>query len=266
MIAKTISPLLVALVATATASSAWALPEATGSSVANGTYSVTNGSKISDGSLKEVDSGAYVSVEATKSGSGFLASAEAVGGSLKAIASTSYAPALGWAASTTADATASFTDYVVFTGGAGVSSANLLASLSGSLTGGQIGGRAGYIYNVDLFEVASPLSSETLVSESRTVFGSRTVTLNDTLESGFDFTFGKTYGLTATLTLEARDGGVADFADTAKLNFAVASGVGLVSASGYGYNVAAVPEPQTYAMLLAGLGMIGAIARRRSKL
>lgn len=29
------------------------------------------------------------------------------------------------------------------------------------------------------------------------------------------------------------------------------------------YAVAAVPEPETYAMLLAGLGMIGAIARRR---
>jgi hypothetical protein len=27
--------------------------------------------------------------------------------------------------------------------------------------------------------------------------------------------------------------------------------------------VAAVPEPETYAMLLAGLGLVGAIARRR---
>ncbi|MDR3087435.1 MAG: FxDxF family PEP-CTERM protein [Azoarcus sp.] len=31
------------------------------------------------------------------------------------------------------------------------------------------------------------------------------------------------------------------------------------------YNVASVPEPETYAMLLAGLGVIGAVARRRSK-
>ena len=29
--------------------------------------------------------------------------------------------------------------------------------------------------------------------------------------------------------------------------------------------IAAVPEPETYAMLLAGLGFIGAIARRRNK-
>jgi hypothetical protein len=31
----------------------------------------------------------------------------------------------------------------------------------------------------------------------------------------------------------------------------------------YTYDVAAVPEPETYAMLLAGLGLVGAIARRR---
>ncbi|MDD5481180.1 FxDxF family PEP-CTERM protein, partial [Rhodoferax sp.] len=29
--------------------------------------------------------------------------------------------------------------------------------------------------------------------------------------------------------------------------------------------VAAVPEPETYAMLLAGLGMLGAVARRRKQ-
>lgn len=32
-----------------------------------------------------------------------------------------------------------------------------------------------------------------------------------------------------------------------------------------GYNIAAVPEPESYAMLLAGLGILGFIGRRRSK-
>lgn len=36
-------------------------------------------------------------------------------------------------------------------------------------------------------------------------------------------------------------------------------------AIGYDYTVAAVPEPGTYAMLLAGLGAVGAIARRRKQ-
>jgi hypothetical protein len=36
-------------------------------------------------------------------------------------------------------------------------------------------------------------------------------------------------------------------------------------AIGYDYTVAAVPEPATYGMLLAGLGAIGALARRRKQ-
>ena len=45
---------------------------------------------------------------------------------------------------------------------------------------------------------------------------------------------------------------------------------GSVAGVGFGgalaqYTVTPVPEPETYAMLLAGLGVMGAIARRRSK-
>jgi hypothetical protein len=39
-------------------------------------------------------------------------------------------------------------------------------------------------------------------------------------------------------------------------------GVSLVAAN---YTVTAVPEPETYAMLLAGLGLMGTIARRRAQ-
>jgi hypothetical protein len=31
----------------------------------------------------------------------------------------------------------------------------------------------------------------------------------------------------------------------------------------YSFNVSAVPEPESYAMLLAGLGLLGTLARRR---
>ena len=45
------------------------------------------------------------------------------------------------------------------------------------------------------------------------------------------------------------------------------SGTGSAYGGAYGlsYSVAAVPEPESYAMFLAGLGIMGAVARRRSK-
>lgn len=42
--------------------------------------------------------------------------------------------------------------------------------------------------------------------------------------------------------------------------FATAGSVGEIGSPG---SIAAVPEPETYAMLLAGLGLVGAVARRR---
>lgn len=56
-----------------------------------------------------------------------------------------------------------------------------------------------------------------------------------------------------------------------KLSFAALTGVPATSCSGCDnqsdyslVSVTAVPEPETYAMLLAGLGLVGTIARRRS--
>ncbi|MCX9155810.1 PEP-CTERM sorting domain-containing protein [Niveibacterium sp. 24ML] len=262
MISKKISPLLVALVATATASSAWALPAATGTSTAEGNYKYTAGSVSSKGSAATGSStGAAVDVNGGSGGFGFEASAEAVGGALKAFASTSAVE--GVSGKSKAEGYASFTDYVTFTGGVGSAEGFLLSSLSGSLNAGDAG-KAKYEYTVSIYDLGSG-AKQALIDDERT-FKLGELTLSNAYKNDFSFTFGNTYKLVASLTATAWNGGVADFSHTANLNFALGSGVNLTSASGYTYNVPAVPEPQTYAMLLAGLGMISVMARRRTKM
>jgi len=52
------------------------------------------------------------------------------------------------------------------------------------------------------------------------------------------------------------------------LRFAVANNIPAqmqLGVDNVSLQVTAVPEPQSYALMLAGLGMIGAVARRRSR-
>jgi hypothetical protein len=62
-------------------------------------------------------------------------------------------------------------------------------------------------------------------------------------------------------------GYTADFASTARVYLSLPTGVTYTSGSGSflagATPIAAVPEPETYAMLLAGLGIVGAVTRRR---
>jgi len=77
------------------------------------------------------------------------------------------------------------------------------------------------------------------------------------------------YGATiyATLSTFATFGNLADFGNTSKLYLRLPDGVTFTSTSGQFLSNAqpifAVPEPQTYALLLAGLAVIGAVTRRR---
>lgn len=72
---------------------------------------------------------------------------------------------------------------------------------------------------------------------------------NDARNSTYILNAGTTYTLKITGTTKASPPG----------------GFGLVSITSVNGTVSPVPEPESYAMLLAGLGLVGTIARRRMK-
>lgn len=57
--------------------------------------------------------------------------------------------------------------------------------------------------------------------------------------------------------------GTVDFYNTARILIDLPPGFSATTSSGLPLQVAAVPEPETYAMLLAGLGLLGFVTRRR---
>jgi len=82
----------------------------------------------------------------------------------------------------------------------------------------------------------------------------------------FDVVAGNRYSLVSALDVGADDNASVDFYGTASLeSILVTPGMNLAIGSGTTYAVAAIPEPQTYALLLAGLGVVGWAARRRQR-
>lgn len=98
-------------------------------------------------------------------------------------------------------------------------------------------------------------------AESRPSFDSK-------LDLDFDFSAGVSYVVVAQLRANARNGRSIDLFHTARLDDVAWTGpAGMFTLSGHDYaaDPSAIPEPETWALLLGGLGMTSLVARRRRR-
>jgi len=86
--------------------------------------------------------------------------------------------------------------------------------------------------------------------------------VDETFSVNVPFTYGQTFYLASVLDIT----GHGDFYNSANFGITAPVGASITSLSGTLYPAAAVvPEPETYAMLLAGLGLVGWAARHRKQ-
>lgn len=81
------------------------------------------------------------------------------------------------------------------------------------------------------------------------------------LTGSFQYGYGETFYLTSVFGVAASGNGAVDFGHTAE--FGISGAGDLVTDSGTRYMAAAVPEAHEWAMLMAGLGLMGLRLRRR---
>lgn len=255
------------------------LNAASASSSVSGSMNYSVGSNY--GNFSENDSspdGSMVELELSRKGYGYHAEASSQTGQAKARAETKWVSSNsnGYSynyGSSSANATSTWSDWFVISGGTGLGTASFESTLTGLLTSAK-NGSAGYSLNIGYSSNAycggwySSCSEaeqyQTLFSQTSSLSGKGKSTLSQDIEGEFTFAYDKAFQLTATLNVNASNGGMADFTLASLSNSLVLpEGTNLLSSSGL--YVQAVPEAETYAMMLAGLGLVGfAAARRRA--
>ena len=247
------------------------------SSSVNGSMYYSVGSNY--GNFSESDSstdGSMVAIELNRKGYAYRAEASADAGVLKAVAETkansSNSNGYGYNyGNSSASANSSWSDWFVISGGTGLGTANFESVLNGTLSAAK-NGSASYSLNIGYstnsycyywYNTCSEADqNQTLFNQSSSLSGKAKSTLSQDIEGEFTFEYDKAFQLTATLNTSSANGGMADF-NLASLGSSLVLPVGAQMLSASGLYVQAVPEPETYAMLLAGLGLVGIAARRR---
>ncbi|MDD4880084.1 MAG: PEP-CTERM sorting domain-containing protein, partial [Gallionellaceae bacterium] len=244
------------------------LPPASLSSYASGNvnYSYYMGSGNKWGSFaggEDSNTGALVSAVMASHGYGYDAQAYAEYGATHAKASTTYDSSNPYYSNSNASAGANYTDWFVITGGTGMAWASLTTELDGTLAGG--GGNANASFEVSY----SPMyncwscgdlsqSYQTVIGESQSISGRQTRTSESISTGEFAFTYDQPFQLSTSLWVSASNCGWADYFNTGNITgFILPAGASL--SSGSGQFVTGVPEPETYAMMLAGLGLMGTV-------
>ena len=252
------------------------LNTASASSSVSGSMNYSVGT--SSGSFNEYDSspdGSAVELELSRKGYGYHAEASAEVAQLEARAETKWVPASnGYGynyGSSSANAASTWSDWFVISGGTGLGTASFASLLDGVMASSK-NGSASYSLNIGYTTGAycnywynscgEADQSQTLFSQTSSLSGKGKSTLSQDIEGEFTFAYDKAFQLTATLNVNAANGGMADFTMASLGNSLVLpEGANLLSSSGL--YVQAVPEAETYAMMLAGLGLVGFMAARR---
>ncbi|MHB1085930.1 MAG: PEP-CTERM sorting domain-containing protein [Thiobacillus sp.] len=254
------------------------LNSAAASSSVSGSMNYSAGA--GSGNFSEYDSspdGSTVELELKRKGYGYRAEASAETGLAKAHAETKWVPGSnGYGynyGSSSANATSTWSDWFVISGGTGLGTASFASLLDGMMVSAK-NGSAGYSLNIGYSTgtvcyywynaCGEADQSQTLFSQTSSLSGKGKSTLSQDIEGEFIFAYDTAFLLTASLNVSASNGGMADFT-LASLDdsLVLPEGANLLSSSGL--YVQAVPEAETYAMMLAGLGLVGfAVARRRA--